>query len=96
MIVMTDEQYRQATLGLNVLSMALFTLQQHPEIAITDLDGDPDPGALERWDDINTAAHNAALKARYACSVCHRPIEPGPRYFDKESGDPVHMICGSR
>jgi hypothetical protein len=33
--------------------------------------------------------------ARIACVVCHREIEPAPRYFTAQN-EPRHMLCETR
>lgn len=65
MIVMTDEQFKAVTFAANVLSNTLYVLEDHKEIEVVDLDGDPDPGALDRWKGINKDAHDALLKAQF-------------------------------
>jgi hypothetical protein len=73
-VVMNGDDFKKVITAMNVLSLALDVLKQHPEIEIKDFDGDPDPGARERWDAACMAGHIATSNAKWGPSK----KEPAP------------------
>ncbi len=64
-IGMTKDDFYKVMLAANVLSNALLVLDEHPEVEITDLDGDPFPEARDAWLKACNDAHEALGRAKY-------------------------------